>query len=196
MELSWPSRDSKPMGDSSRGAARPTLFFFCLISPRAVAGSSARAPCPPWEQSAGLSLPPSDGGDVAKQAAQQPERLTPPLSAPSQSCSPTRPPGNARLPPPALERGAGVCLGEGVLASTFPNQSGDLPRHPPLRRNARRLLLYPRNVRLQNVKPLRCGRIELAAREGILEEKLRSCMKAVASASAAEGSGTHAVEEH
>lgn len=49
MELSCPSRASKPTGkgDSSRGAARPTLFFFCLNSPRVVAGSSARAPCPP-----------------------------------------------------------------------------------------------------------------------------------------------------
>lgn len=49
MGLSCPSRASKPMGkgDSSRGAARPTLFFFCLNSPRVVAGSSAWAPCPP-----------------------------------------------------------------------------------------------------------------------------------------------------
>lgn len=147
-------------------------------------------------------------GIKAKKAAQQPERLTPLLSATSQSCSPTQPLGNTHLPPRPWSGMQGCawvkgCLPcslvdgrDGLVGRDVSKPKGGPSPASPTPQEYQRLLFYPCIVRLKNIKPLHCSQIDLATREGIMEEKLHSCMKAVASASVAEGSGTRAVEQH
>ena len=97
-----------------------------------------------------------------------------------------------------------MCLGEGVLAlqlrgSSLVGQDISEPKGGPSPASptppeCQRLLFYPCNIRLKNIKPLHYSQIDLATQEGITEEQLHSCMKAMASASVAESSGIHAVE--
>lgn len=94
--------------------------------------------------------------------------------------------------PQALERGAGVCLGEGVLAlqlcgSNPVSQHVSEPKRgpspaSPTPQECQRFLSYPCNIHLKNIKPLHYSRTDLATQEGIMEEKLHSCTKAVAPA--------------